>query len=167
MTVRGGRRRTGSVATAAASLNRCFRARTGDTRLPALILMTDAGRLDDASTVLDRLPRGSMVIFRHYGSNDRVGRARHLMRACRRRGLRLLIAVMPSGRRGRIAGTTALQVGADGLHLSESMTRRCRVRRPGWIVTAAAHSVAAVHRAARPVISPHAMRTSGSSTSAT
>ncbi|MDB5475670.1 MAG: thiE, partial [Phenylobacterium sp.] len=42
----------------------------------------------------------------------------------------------------------AARIGADGVHLPERLAGRARrIRRPGWIVTCAAHSLAAARRA--------------------
>lgn len=114
-------------------------------RLPALVLMTDAARLADPLPAAAALPRGSAVILRHYDHPDRAALARALARLCRRRGLMLLVA---GDRR------LAEAVGADGLHLSEPLVRRGRAqarRRHGkpWVMTAAAHSPAALWRARR------------------
>jgi thiamine-phosphate pyrophosphorylase len=44
--------------------------------------------------------------------------------------------------------TLAARIGADGVHLPERLAGRARrIRRPGWIVTCAAHSLTAVRRA--------------------
>jgi thiamine-phosphate pyrophosphorylase len=54
-------------------------------------------------------------------------------------GLKLLI-----GADARLAA----RIGADGVHLPERMAHRARpLRRPGWLVTCAAHSLAAARRA--------------------
>ena len=113
--------------------------------LPPLILMTDADRLPDPAAAVARLPRGSAVILRHYGVPGRDALARDLVALCRGRHIRVLIAA---------DARLARAVGADGLHLPEAMARRGpgiwqRWRRPDWIVTAAAHSRAALFRAAR------------------
>ena len=115
--------------------------------LPRLIFMTDAERLADPAAAIARLPRGSGVILRHYGVLGHRALAMRLAALCRRRGLRLLIAGD-----GRLAAACAS--GAHGLHLPEHLVRRgpgpWRLwRRPGWIVTAAAHSPAALRNAAR------------------
>jgi thiamine-phosphate pyrophosphorylase len=107
--------------------------------------MTDSRRLPHPLAALDPLPPGSAVILRHYGDPQRAALARRLATACRRRRLLLLIAD---------DARLAAAVGADGIHLREAVARRgpaawCRWRRPGWIVTAAAHSPAALFRAAR------------------
>lgn len=112
--------------------------------LPRLILMTDVVRLPDPAPILSALPRGSAVVVRHPESAARAALARRLRPLCRRRGVRLLIAG---------DARLAAAVGADGLHLPEAAVRRasgpwrlwrCRRR---WLVTAAAHSPAALRRA--------------------
>ncbi len=113
--------------------------------LPALILMTDDERLADPLPVVATLPAGSAVILRHYGDAGREALARRLLAAARRRGIRVLVAG---------DGSLAARVGADGLHLPEAMAALGpgpwrRWRRPGWLVTASAHSPAALWRAAR------------------
>jgi thiamine-phosphate pyrophosphorylase len=107
--------------------------------------MTDADRLPDPAAAVARLPRGSAVILRHYGVPGRDALARDLVALCRGRHIRVLIAA---------DARLARAVGADGLHLPEAMARRGPGiwqpwRRPDWIVTAAAHSRAALFRAAR------------------
>jgi thiamine-phosphate pyrophosphorylase len=113
-------------------------------RLPPLILMTDAVRLPDPEAAIARLPRGAAVILRHRDAAERGRLARRLAAPCRRRGLTLIIAAD-----ARLADA----VRAGGLHLSEAMLRHggrgWRLwRRPGWLVTAAAHSPAAIRAAA-------------------
>ena len=108
--------------------------------LPALILMTDRHRLDDPAAAIARLPAGSAVILRHYGIPNREALARRLLSLCRRRRIRLLIAG---------DGALAARIGADGVHFPEAMARRGpgRWRRPGWLITVAAHSFRAIRQA--------------------
>lgn len=111
------------------------------TRLPRLILMTDAGRLPDPEAAIGKLPSGSAVILRDYDAPDRAARAQALRASTRRRGLLLLI-----GADWRLAW----RVGADGVHLPERLVRaagQIRRVRPDWLVTAAAHSQAALRAA--------------------
>ena len=115
------------------------------TALPSLILMTDSRRLAEPEPVVSRLPRGSAVILRHYDDPERAALAYRLSVLCRRIGIRLLIAG---------DGRLATAVSAGGLHLPEALIahapRTWRLwRRPGWLVTAAAHSPAAMMGAAR------------------
>ena len=117
----------------------------GGRRLPPLILMTDEARLADPAAAMAGLPRGSAVILRHYADPHREALGRRLLALSRGAGVRLLIAGD-----ARLAD----RLGADGLHLPEWMARRGgaawrRWRRPDWLVTAAAHSPAALWQARR------------------
>ncbi len=123
---------------AAASLGRTRRSGKG---LPSLWFVTDPERTPDPAAVAGRLPRGAGVIFRGFGRGDAVATALQLANLARRRGLILLI--------GADEGLAA-RVGASGVHLPERMSgrlRRIRGRRPGWIITLAAHSPRALRRA--------------------
>jgi thiamine-phosphate pyrophosphorylase len=111
--------------------------------LPLLILMTDAVRLPKPEALFDRLPAGAAVLLRDYDAPDRAARADALRAATRRNGLLLLI-----GGDWRLAA----QVDADGLHLPEWLARTGRRfdrARPDWLITAAAHSRAALVTAAQ------------------
>ncbi len=102
--------------------------------LPAVILITDHARLGDPVAAIEALPRGSAVILRDYDLAGRAELAHRLCRLCRRLGHRLLVA----GDAG-----LAIRVGADGLHLPQRLAataRRWRRARPGWLITASAHS---------------------------
>ena len=110
--------------------------------LPRLILMTDEERLPDPLPAIDALPSGSAVIFRHYGTPERSALARKVIKHARARRVRVLVAGDPR---------LAIEAGADGLHLPEALARRgpgawrtWREGREGWLITAAAHSPAAL-----------------------
>jgi len=122
----------GTLAEAAAGLKRA----AGST-LPALILMTDEGRLADPLPAARALPAGSAIIFRHYGAPGRAALARQLAAIAHRRGLLLLVGEDPA---------LARRVGAAGVHLPERAIRRAGAVRwqQDWLVTAAAHSHAAL-----------------------
>jgi len=83
-------------------------------------------------------------LFRHYNDPRREDLAIALLRLCRRRHLKLLIAG-----NWRLAA----KIGADGTHLPAWMVRRIGPmalpiqRRPGFLVTAAAHSPRELNRA--------------------
>ena len=103
--------------------------------------MTDASRVAAPAADIARLQPGDAVIVRDYDRSDRAARARALKRLCRRRRLRLLIAG---------DARLARAIGADGLHLPDALVAVPgwrRLRRPGWLVTAAAHSHRAIARA--------------------
>lgn len=116
--------------------------RIGKGNRPRLALMTDDTRLPDPAATIRALPPGSMVILRDYGAPGRAALARRLAVLCKRRRLTFLVAG---------DWRLAARVGADGLHLPEAMAKRGRGpwSRRRWIVTAAAHSQAALFRAAR------------------
>ncbi len=110
-------------------------------RLPPLILMTDAMRLPDPLAAAARLPAGAAVILRDYDAADRTDLADALSTLCRTRRLRLLVAA---------DAKLAALVGADGVHLPEDLVPRMPRRWPRrWLITAAAHSPAAMWRARR------------------
>ncbi|MFN4283651.1 MAG: thiamine phosphate synthase [Alphaproteobacteria bacterium] len=113
--------------------------------LPSLILMTDARRAHDPVADVLRLPQGAAVIYRHYElmPQARLALARVLRDATKARKVKLLIADDMR---------LALDVRADGLHFSEPALKRAgtRLRKlPHWLVTAAAHSLPALRRAAK------------------
>lgn len=111
--------------------------------LPRLLFVTDPERTPDPAAVAKRLPPGSGVIYRAFGASDALGRALDLRRIATARGLVLLI--------GADAGL-AVACGADGLHLPERAIADAatfRTVRPGWVITAAAHTLEAAQRASR------------------
>ncbi len=118
--------------------------------LPPLLFFTDPARTPDPLATAARLPPGAGVVYRHFGAGDAPQVARALRAATRQAGVRLLI--------GQDAALAA-RVGADGVHLPERLARHAGALKrahPGWIVTAAAHSVAAARIAGTDavVISP-------------
>lgn len=107
--------------------------------LPALLFFTDPARTPDAEAIAETLPPGAAVVLRAFGAPDAEAQGLRLLSICRRRRLKLLV-----GADARLAA----RIGADGVHLPERLASRARaVRRPGWIVTAAAHSPMAARRA--------------------
>ncbi len=113
--------------------------------LPELIWMTDPDRRADPLATAAALPPGAAVILRNYGCPDRRDLAHDLAALCRRTGVVFIVAG---------DARLARAVGAGGLHLPEWQARRGphhwrAWRRPGWLVTAAAHSPAALMDARR------------------
>ncbi|MFP6748838.1 MAG: thiamine phosphate synthase [Alphaproteobacteria bacterium] len=121
---------------------RLNRAAGVSSRLPGVILLTDEARLPDPLVAAAALPRGGAVILRHYDAPGRENLGRELMALCRQRGLALLIAG---------DWRLAWKLGAHGVHLPEWQLWRppAVARKPGWLITAAAHSPSALVRAAR------------------
>lgn len=112
----------------------------GRDRLPPLLFLTDKNRQPEPERVIARLPKGSGVILRDYDAPDRADTAARLARLCRRRSILFLVAG---------DAQLALSVRAHGLHLPEhQLHHRPPVRKPTWLVTAAAHSLPAIRKAA-------------------
>ncbi len=105
------------------------RARNGR-EMPRLLFLTDPGRIADPVAMAAFLPRGSGVIFRHFGAVDHETVGKRLATVCRRRGLVLLVAADPD---------LARRLLADGVHWPEARLRGVRPRHPLWIETASAH----------------------------
>lgn len=109
--------------------------------LPTLWFFTDPARVPEPERVVERLPSGAGVVFRHFGAPDRFDRAQRLARIAAARGLTLLIGNDPE---------LVDAIGAAGVHLPErrmSEAADLRRRRPAWRLTAAAHSSEALRRA--------------------
>jgi thiamine-phosphate pyrophosphorylase len=104
-------------------------------RLPALWLMTDERLGDRLVPAIAALPRGSGIVFRHYGLDAEPRRAllARVAAAARRHGHRLVVAEPPPGMR------------VSGVHLP-SRTRRLPLPRPR-LLTVAVHSLAERARA--------------------
>jgi thiamine-phosphate pyrophosphorylase len=99
--------------------------------MPLVLFTDDSGR--DWRAAARRLPRGSAVVIR---GRDEQARAALLEALTPLPGLRLLVADDPE-----------LAEAADGLHVPEARAREAahwRARHPGWIITAAAHSLRAL-----------------------
>ena len=110
----------------------------------ALALMTDP-RLPDIKAAIKNMPAHSeaptAVIFRHYGEKNRESLAQDLCNFSQDRGLLFLVA-----------GDEELvrSISADGIHLPEwKLDEAARLRRdyPTILISAACHSVDAVHKA--------------------
>jgi thiamine-phosphate pyrophosphorylase len=108
------------------------------------VLVTDDQRLPDPCPIAARLPTGSLVVFRHYGSPERAKLAERLAVLCREKRLRLLIAE-------DLDLAISLR---SGLHLPEIMAKSTLPRLRLWhrrnhLLTVAAHGRSALERAAR------------------
>jgi thiamine-phosphate pyrophosphorylase len=122
---------------AAARLAKPARARNGRA-LPRAFFLTDQDRTKNLLAILPRLPRGWGVIYRHFGAANRYAVGRELARACRKRGLILLVSADPA---------LAQRIRADGVHWPQARLRGVRQRSPHFIETASAHSRSALARA--------------------
>jgi len=107
--------------------------------LPNLLFFTDPERTPDPERVAERLPAGAAVVFRAFGAPDAARRGERLREITRRRGLSLLVGA---------DAALARAVEADGLHLPERLVSALpdlRETDPGWLITIAAHDLAAAH----------------------
>lgn len=110
--------------------------------LPRLFALTDPARTPDPLALAASLPAGTGMILRHFGRDDLKCLAVPLARLARRQGFLLFIAADP---------VLALTAGAHGVHWPERQVqqiRRWRLKAPHLLVTASAHSPAALRRAA-------------------
>jgi thiamine-phosphate pyrophosphorylase len=99
-------------------------------------MLTDPKRTPHPVRLAKSLPRGMGVIYRPFGAPKAPRTAEKLRRAAQDRGLILLI------------GSNDPKVRGAGAHLPERMAGQARrFRRPGVLVTAAAHSEPAIRRA--------------------
>jgi thiamine-phosphate pyrophosphorylase len=111
--------------------------------LPAIVFLTDDERVHDPVAVALTLPRGSLVIVRSSRPARRNEIAAGIAAIAKRQGLKWLVAN---------DGDLAARFGADGIHLAEarhSEAYHWRARRPDWLITCAAHSLASCAQAAR------------------
>jgi thiamine-phosphate pyrophosphorylase len=98
--------------------------------------MTDPQRTPHPVRLALRLPRGAGVIYRSFGAAKARKTAGKLPRVASERGLVLLI------------GSAEPSVRGLGVHLPERLAAKARrFRRPGVLVTAAAHNEPAIRRA--------------------
>lgn len=110
--------------------------------LPPLLFFTDPDRTPRPWETAARLPAGAAVVFRAFGAADARETALRLREATARRGVRLLIG---------LDAELAEAVGADGVHLPERALGQApalAAARPGWRITGAAHTAAALSVAA-------------------
>lgn len=119
-----------------AALARRLNRDAGAPPIPSLFFVTDPVRTPDPVAIARRLPRGSAVIYRHFGASDRLSTARALASVCRSRGLTLLIGA---------DANLAERVGA-GVHWPERLMPTARTNAP--LVTVSAHGRDAVARTA-------------------
>ena len=110
----------------------------GASALPPLFFVTDPARTPEPEQVAERLPAGCGIIFRGFGRAEARSTAERLARISHRKGLTLLIGADEH---------LAARVGASGVHLPERRLHEApglRRRRPGWLITGAAHSESAL-----------------------
>lgn len=94
--------------------------------------MTDPGRVGDPVMMAKSLPKGTAIIYRHFGKSDHLDEARKLREVTFEKGLQYLIGDDPE---------LTAKIGADGVHFRRDRNpaerllwrRRC----PDWLITQA------------------------------
>ncbi len=109
-----------------------FKARPIPSRLSPLVFMTDPERVGDVVEAVQRLPHGTAVIYRHFGSAHRFVDAEALRQVTFARGQQFLIGNDPD---------LAMDVGADGVHFRRdallTAPKLWRQRCPNWLISVA------------------------------
>ena len=109
-----------------------YNARKIQSRLSPLIFMTDPKRVLDVVAAAQHLPRGTAIIYRHFGSAHRFVDAESLRHVTFQREQQLLIGDDPE---------LAIEVGADGVHFRRdtklSAPTLWRRRCPDWLISMA------------------------------
>lgn len=108
--------------------------------LPRAWFMTDPKRTPHPERIAANLPPGFGVIYRHFGSKDRLEAGRRLAQVCRKRRLMLLVSADPD---------LARAIDADGVHWPIARLHGTRPRSSRWIETASAHLPSDIATAAR------------------
>ena len=109
-----------------------YSARPLPSRLSPLIFMTDPERVPDVVAAAQKLPRGTAIIYRHFGSAHKFVDAKALRQVTFERGQQLLIGADPK---------LAIEVGADGVHFRRDakveLPTLWRQRCPDWLISMA------------------------------
>ncbi|MDE3114080.1 MAG: thiamine phosphate synthase [Pseudomonadota bacterium] len=103
--------------------------------------MTDDERLGEPLAAARAMPKGSLVILRARDKESRAALALQMLRVVHARDLIFVIGDDPA---------LAMRLGAHGLHLPEARASEAlhwRATHSHWLITAAAHSPAALCRA--------------------
>jgi len=107
--------------------------------LPPILFLTDPDRVADPMAIVPQLPAGSGMIYRHFGSDDRMELAQALSRSCAEHEIAFLISADPD-----LARATK----ATGVHWPERKLPEARRWRGQFALqTASAHSPEAIRRA--------------------
>jgi thiamine-phosphate pyrophosphorylase len=103
--------------------------------LPPLIFITDSGRIPNPTSIIPKLPIGTLVIIRDYNHPDRKQYVHTVAQACHHFHIPFLIAGADT--------ELATQTKASGIHLPEYENHQAtsiRTHFPNWWVTSSIHS---------------------------
>ncbi|MEL6257643.1 MAG: thiamine phosphate synthase [Pseudomonadota bacterium] len=112
-------------------------ARAIPAKLPPVLLLTDPNRVPDPVAIMERLPRGWGVVFRHFGAEDRFEQGDRIAKCAKRRGLKVFVSSDPK---------LARAIRAQGLHIPERALHAEKGKSFG-LTTSSAHSRHALWRA--------------------
>jgi len=101
--------------------------------LPPLLVFTDPVRTPRPWEIVERLPAGAGLVYRHFGDPEAETMARRLRDITQARDVALLIG---------LDADLADRVGADGVHLPERASSAAYAlggRRPDWLLTGSVH----------------------------
>jgi len=109
-----------------------FQLRPKPCRLSPLVFMSDPTVIPNLIQTVERLPKHTAIIYRHFGKSSRLEEAQELRQITFERRQQLLIGADPE---------LAIDIGADGVHFKrdKSLTypRLWRKRCPNWIISMA------------------------------
>ena len=118
--------------TIAAVATKLYNARKIQSRLSPLIFMTDPERVSDVIKASEKMPGGTAIIYRHFGSAHKFVDAEALRHVTFQREQKLLIGDDPE---------LAIEVGADGVHFRRDAKIEAatlwRQRCPDWLISMA------------------------------
>lgn len=109
-----------------------FTAREKPCRLSPFVFMTDPARVPDVIKAAQSLPKGSAIIYRHFGKANKYEEATALRQISFAKSQQLLIGDDPE---------LAIEIGADGVHFRRdayvSAPKLWRQRCPDWVISMA------------------------------
>jgi len=109
-----------------------FSERPIPTRISPLVFMTDPERVTDVISAVKKMPRGAVIIYRHFSSAHKFVDAEALRQITFERGQQFLIGDDPE---------LAVEVGADGVHFRRDPAVKApalwRKRCPDWLISMA------------------------------
>ena len=118
--------------TIAVVATKLYNVRKTQSRLSPLIFMTDPERVPDVVASAEHLPRGTAIIYRHFGSAHKFVDAESLRQITFQREQQFLIGDDPE---------LAIAVGADGVHFRRDAKLSApilwRQRCPDWLISMA------------------------------
>jgi thiamine-phosphate pyrophosphorylase len=109
-----------------------YKKRNSPSKLSPLVLLTDPLRMKDINNSIKKLPRGSALVYRHFGEMGYQKKAEGLRELTLKQNIQFLIGNDPD---------LALAVKADGVHFSRDpelvAPNIWRAKKPDWLISMA------------------------------